>query len=427
MPKLLRTVTNILDGKPTGTRGQSLVELTLTIPILLIMILGMTEIAFLANNYLTLMDATREAARFGVTRNPTTWPVGEARNFQRMDCDTDSATYNMFKDRNIGTNGERDLGDPRGAQLALLSSNAYVDSYSSGAEATLSYFDAVTCHALSLMAPLKFDDSPISKDDIVVSVVSFATLNYNTVINPSGPNINVIGERGPKANDLFDVGLGPKPMKPDDTYSQYNSYFYTAVTGRWPLENRMCGSNASTVDPMKYDVRDPFDWLRPDWSSSYMTRNPALQNAPDLKVTTFGGRNPDGSSRSDETELGFAAPGLTFEKEQKLLNSTDSQQVRGFTWAGKLMGADDCYGSQFTVSRLEDLLNDTDFSRSNLKSSTGNGGLVIVEVQWQHHPFFLGAIFTRNGTSENDPLLNIYAMFPVPQAEPTATPRPRIS
>ena len=58
----LRRLLAVLDGTPTGTRGQSLVELTLTLPILLVMLMGLTEIGWYANNYLTLLDVVREAS-----------------------------------------------------------------------------------------------------------------------------------------------------------------------------------------------------------------------------------------------------------------------------------------------------------------------------------------------------------------------------
>jgi hypothetical protein len=54
----------------TGARGQSLVELALVLALLLFMLLGIVEYGFLLNRYLNLVDATREAARFGANVNP---------------------------------------------------------------------------------------------------------------------------------------------------------------------------------------------------------------------------------------------------------------------------------------------------------------------------------------------------------------------
>jgi hypothetical protein len=51
-------------GKTRKTKGQSLVEITLTFPLLLIMLSGLVEFGFMLNYYLSLTDATRETARF---------------------------------------------------------------------------------------------------------------------------------------------------------------------------------------------------------------------------------------------------------------------------------------------------------------------------------------------------------------------------
>jgi hypothetical protein len=55
--------------QPTGARskrerGQSMVEMALTLPILLLILAGTLEVGWYFNTYLTLVDATREAARY---------------------------------------------------------------------------------------------------------------------------------------------------------------------------------------------------------------------------------------------------------------------------------------------------------------------------------------------------------------------------
>jgi hypothetical protein len=49
--------------------GQSLVELALILPLVLLMLAGMVEVAFGMFAYLTALDLTREAARFASVRN----------------------------------------------------------------------------------------------------------------------------------------------------------------------------------------------------------------------------------------------------------------------------------------------------------------------------------------------------------------------
>ncbi|MEA3351641.1 MAG: TadE family protein [Chloroflexota bacterium] len=50
--------------------GQSFVELTLILPVLLMLIAGLVEIGFYAYSYMTALQLTREAARFASKRDP---------------------------------------------------------------------------------------------------------------------------------------------------------------------------------------------------------------------------------------------------------------------------------------------------------------------------------------------------------------------
>jgi hypothetical protein len=51
--------------------GQSLVEFTIMLPILLMLLSGLIEFGFLLNTYLDVIDAAREAARFAANDDPT--------------------------------------------------------------------------------------------------------------------------------------------------------------------------------------------------------------------------------------------------------------------------------------------------------------------------------------------------------------------
>ncbi|PKN85375.1 MAG: hypothetical protein CVU46_11230 [Chloroflexi bacterium HGW-Chloroflexi-8] len=66
---------NLLPKKVTqhfrkNSRGQSFVELALVVPILLLILLGLVEVAFFMGRYLDALDLTREAARFASGREP---------------------------------------------------------------------------------------------------------------------------------------------------------------------------------------------------------------------------------------------------------------------------------------------------------------------------------------------------------------------
>lgn len=51
-------------------RGQSLVEFAILLPLLLIMLTGLIEFGFILNDYLDLIDAAREVARFAADEDP---------------------------------------------------------------------------------------------------------------------------------------------------------------------------------------------------------------------------------------------------------------------------------------------------------------------------------------------------------------------
>jgi hypothetical protein len=66
-------------------RGQSLVEIAIALPVLLILLSGMIELGFMLNYYLSLLDCTREAARLGSLWDPFLRdglkPIGDNLNF----------------------------------------------------------------------------------------------------------------------------------------------------------------------------------------------------------------------------------------------------------------------------------------------------------------------------------------------------------
>jgi hypothetical protein len=57
-------------GRPHKSRGQSLAEFAISIPILILLLSGVVEFGFALNYYLSLLDATREAARYYSTFDP---------------------------------------------------------------------------------------------------------------------------------------------------------------------------------------------------------------------------------------------------------------------------------------------------------------------------------------------------------------------
>jgi len=57
-------------GKRRKSRGQSLVEIAIAFPVLIMLFTGVVEFGFILNYYLSLLDATRESARFWSGADP---------------------------------------------------------------------------------------------------------------------------------------------------------------------------------------------------------------------------------------------------------------------------------------------------------------------------------------------------------------------
>ncbi|PJF44259.1 MAG: hypothetical protein CUN55_04935 [Phototrophicales bacterium] len=155
MKNPLKMVVAVLDRAPATTRGQSLVELSLTLPILLLMLLGLMEIGWLANNYLTLVDVTREAGRYGATNDPTEWNNGNTYSYSRMDCEDKNGLFEKIP-------GDGNTSYP-GPDLA-----AY--GYGPGLDGPIGFYDGVACTIIIGMQPLEFNDST---DDIAISVFAY--------------------------------------------------------------------------------------------------------------------------------------------------------------------------------------------------------------------------------------------------------------
>jgi len=176
-----RSLLDILDGKPTGARGQSLVELTITLPVLLVMLMGLTEIGWFANNYLTLLDVVREGGRFGATGDPTTWNEIDTTNYSALDCEQDIGFYNDH-DTTINYTAWPGAND-----LATW-------GYSERGEIGRGYYDGIACGMLQNMEPLKFNHQT---DDIVISVFQFVVVNQGT----DAAQVRVTGRLPSKANE----------------------------------------------------------------------------------------------------------------------------------------------------------------------------------------------------------------------------------
>ncbi len=78
----MKAVLRQLQAKENTTRGQTLVEFALVLPVLLLLVMGLLEMGRLLTIYTSVISASREAARYGVTSG--TGPNGV---LQAQDCD----------------------------------------------------------------------------------------------------------------------------------------------------------------------------------------------------------------------------------------------------------------------------------------------------------------------------------------------------
>jgi hypothetical protein len=216
------------------------------------------------------------------------------------------------------------------------------------------------------------------------------------------------------------------------------------VTGRWPMANRYCAGS---------DSRDPFD---PDrhvddayWNDEVSPPNSKNSIAdPHIDLLNPSNSVPDYIKRQTIPEDAFAQMDGTnpnpdlwnsnfwSNEYQNWFHPTPpaspkgpnyDTHVRGFILTGQYTSDNGCLGSDYSVQRIEaqlSLSNSMGAVGQNLTNAMTSGGMVIIELHWQYHPLFFGPLFQGfiNGDRRNDPMLYISGFFPVPSAEPTATP-----
>jgi hypothetical protein len=86
MRKLMRSQTE-------KTSGQSFVELALAIPLILILLAGVVEVAFFIFTYLNLLDLTREAARFASARDYRKSDISDPSGLPLSACTDDELHF----------------------------------------------------------------------------------------------------------------------------------------------------------------------------------------------------------------------------------------------------------------------------------------------------------------------------------------------
>src|SRR5512145_1663836 len=162
MRRLLRKIIEILDGTPAEygqrSRGQSVAELALVTPILIVLLMGLAEIGWFANNYIILLEVTRTGARYGTVQVGATSPLAWDNTYSIVP-QVDGAADTVTDRKNV-----RDcdaVADENSAELK-------------------GFYSVIHCVMKRSMDPLKLheeDDDPDTvdvgyPDDIIISAFS---------------------------------------------------------------------------------------------------------------------------------------------------------------------------------------------------------------------------------------------------------------
>lgn len=394
MRKLWTKIIQILDGTPAeyGKRqtGQSLVELALVLPILLILLSGMVEIGWFANNYLTLLDVTRAGARRAATLTATSSPLVWNNRASYLPIEALSAE---FLAERVGYMAYS--GDPYGDQL--IQANAIADrelfertvhhrtnglKYSGTGEGCLfvDFYNDVACTMVNTLEPL-FLDAENGVDDIIVSAFSIEA------VDPA---------------DLPSVGALPRMV----------------VVGRYPTNANECdavetapGSNIFTAS---MDARDPFDFnsnTRIDrWTS--VSNDPAVVY-PFIWNPVFSEIYPGYDDNQVDLDLKEKQVGFSFIGQHRaVVVRPDGTQLRTL-----------CLGSGWSIEAIEGMLNLTGYAQTLTERELLAGtGMVLAEIYWQHEmllklPVF-NPVYNMFSPDGEPPTIYVWAAFPLPSTAP---------
>ncbi len=235
--------------KRQRTVGQSLVELAFFFPILLIILSGVVEFGFAFNQYINLIEATREGARYAVNGDPCnkggTHP-DLVFNYGKTNCHQDTAHQkSRYEDwypdgyggRPIVVPGSKkvvyvaELQDSNGMEITNLPAapgTAINDKWdvSSGklgqdglpdpaCSGNKDYYESVACIILDAVSPVVLDPA---KDDILISVYrvySDTRTNTTYLLNQPWPNVDGdtlgTGFGGPNRGAAIDPAVNDYP------------------------------------------------------------------------------------------------------------------------------------------------------------------------------------------------------------------------
>lgn len=407
MQSILRTLTKILDGTPSHIRhsrqrGQSLAEMALVTPLLFIMIVGIVEIGWFANNYLTLLEVTRIGARTGTVLigdlSPLEW--------------NNAASLHPDVLREMGVQEYEGIpnGDPVPDPAPVRDDRYRMGEIARDCETAQDYdfsgfYTFIACSMEDSLEPLtikrgEFDvvdrNGNVNQvpyvDDIIISAFSLQAVNNDDPATWVGDP--VIYSR----TIDFDT---------TDAVGDYPDGPSVIVVGRYPTNANECNMWDVNGIPVPSNERDPFDFY------NFGTQDET--------------RPIDGVIRDIELEEG----------------DVGAEYQRGFVWTGQYQveetrpnptpsdpDATDsiiCWGSNFTIEEIQDLMNANSFipegstDYEDRRQYLPSQGLVLVEMVWHHDlllnfPFFPTLIQMFGDTQQVS--ITVWAAFPAPTVEP---------
>lgn len=377
MKRALRKILEILDGTPAvygkRQRGQSMLELALVTPLFIILLAGLAEIGYFAQNYLNLLEVSRVGARTGTVQDGQTSPL-------RWDALA--------------------LAEPAINEVPTTVEGLirYRNCDASQQEALIGFYNFLSCIMIRSLDPLPFRDpiahqinparnpEPNGIDDIVISAFAVQTVIPSTL--------------GPLAAQV-DWPLNDPELLTFDNEPSANIP-QTIVVGRYPAGANECS---------ELGHRDPFDWIQDGQLSSITVDG--VEYILELQALTLQG------TVADPPRLrGY---------------DTGEENQRGFVWNGQhhVSGTEDCIGSEWSTKRVERLINlqgfnmhqASDYWPGELRAYVPSQGIILVEIHWQHFtlsqyvglPQLLSPVFAIVG---EEVTISVWSAFPLPTVEP---------
>lgn len=480
MRRIFKRLLYILDGTPAEyappqerERGQSLAEMTLVVPLLMILIVGIVEIGWFANNYLILLEVSRVGARRGAVLTGELGPL-EYNDMASLAYTQDPEIYDPYwGDYNNYTDGDVDSLRRFGRLCGSDGDNTIITK-----QQEFGFYYQMLCIMQQSMLPLEIRDNLTAEDiqngaertdDIVISVFQVAMINNNPEVDQ--------GEYDFDANGIDGYERGPVPV----------------VVGRYPSNANECNVIRDNLGDRYVAIetelnqndqieRDPFDWNR---------NNSATTAGEDfLVLSPPPGAPPGAADRFNYLELGngifseldTGTDLLRFDRDnvpemQRGWSYTGYHQLDG-SYSGQVVipfsgaasnreGQLFCFGSEWTIAEIEELMlaerfeltpdeaaadpdlvntyctdpqpnpafdptdeNETDpeficppgaLAIDNVRRFYPDQGMVLVEIFWQHDllldlPGFSPVFNIVGGDST---VINVWSAFPVPAANPS--------